>query len=291
VQTALQALAGVGAGQVTVTGAAGGPWTVTWAGTLDDQLLDPLEANANGLTGTTPTVTVAVSPRPAQLEDLDVTRIYGIGSNAAQTLGGFGPGNPASGAANTGEYGVQVGVPATLSRVRVSDVGYAGLRLDGSCRNAAVSDVSAVNAAAAGIYLGRTVYQSTLQRLAVAGRTVAGVVVEGPSGSPLAGPAQVTIRDGLMAATTYGVELRSGAADVTVEGLAVTGCRLGAGVQLSSAQRALVRACDFTGLATGVVPIQETDTGAATWPANAGNRAQTNAYGPVGPRATTGQLA
>lgn len=51
VQAALQALAGVGAGQVAVSGPAGGPWVVEWTGTLADAAQALITLQTNSLTG------------------------------------------------------------------------------------------------------------------------------------------------------------------------------------------------------------------------------------------------
>lgn len=60
VQSALQALATIGTGNATVSGSAGGPWVVAFAGALAHKDVGPLTADASGLTGgVTPTVTVA----------------------------------------------------------------------------------------------------------------------------------------------------------------------------------------------------------------------------------------
>lgn len=62
VQTALEALSNIGAGEAVVTGSAGGPWTVTFAGTLADTNVDAMTTDAALLTGgTTPDVVVATS--------------------------------------------------------------------------------------------------------------------------------------------------------------------------------------------------------------------------------------
>lgn len=63
VQTALQLLTLIGGGNVLVTGSAGGPYTVTWAGALADVPINApqpiLIADGTLLTGTTPTVVPA----------------------------------------------------------------------------------------------------------------------------------------------------------------------------------------------------------------------------------------
>lgn len=62
VQSALAALSNVGTGNVTVSGSAGGPYTVTFGGALADQNVPQMTANASSLTGgTSPSVTVATT--------------------------------------------------------------------------------------------------------------------------------------------------------------------------------------------------------------------------------------
>lgn len=51
VQSALVALTGVGSGQVTVTGSAGGPWLVDWTGTLGYASQPLMTTDGSGLTG------------------------------------------------------------------------------------------------------------------------------------------------------------------------------------------------------------------------------------------------
>ncbi|HEY5201192.1 MAG TPA: hypothetical protein VIJ31_09805 [Acidothermaceae bacterium] len=60
VQSALQALSTIGSGNALVTGSAGGPYTVTFAGTLAAQSVPAITANGALLTGgTNPSVSVA----------------------------------------------------------------------------------------------------------------------------------------------------------------------------------------------------------------------------------------
>jgi hypothetical protein len=59
VQAALEALTIVGTGNVTVTGSAGGPWTIVLPQILGTPVL---QANGAALTGGTPVVTVVNSP-------------------------------------------------------------------------------------------------------------------------------------------------------------------------------------------------------------------------------------
>jgi hypothetical protein len=62
VQAALQALSNIGAGNVTVTGANGGPYSVTFTGTLANADVAQMTASGAGLTGgTSPGVTVATT--------------------------------------------------------------------------------------------------------------------------------------------------------------------------------------------------------------------------------------
>jgi hypothetical protein len=61
VQTAIQALSNVGAGNATVTGSAGGPYTVTFAGTLADTNVAQMTASAGSLVGSSPTAVVTTT--------------------------------------------------------------------------------------------------------------------------------------------------------------------------------------------------------------------------------------
>ncbi|MBL8815973.1 MAG: hypothetical protein JNL58_08070 [Planctomyces sp.] len=51
VDTALEALSNIGVGDVTVTGSAGGPWTVTFGGALANTNVQQITGNGSGLTG------------------------------------------------------------------------------------------------------------------------------------------------------------------------------------------------------------------------------------------------
>ena len=67
VDAALEALSSVGAGDVAVTGAAGGPYTVTFTGALAGTDVGAITADGSGLTGgTTPSVTVATTTAGVQ---------------------------------------------------------------------------------------------------------------------------------------------------------------------------------------------------------------------------------
>lgn len=61
VQTALAALSNVGSGNVTVTGSNGGPYTVTFTGTLGSKNVAQMTATSSLTGGTSPGVTVATS--------------------------------------------------------------------------------------------------------------------------------------------------------------------------------------------------------------------------------------
>jgi hypothetical protein len=61
VQTALQALPGIGAGNATVAGSAGGPYTVTFVGALAQQNIAALTAVGSFTGGTTPGITVSTT--------------------------------------------------------------------------------------------------------------------------------------------------------------------------------------------------------------------------------------
>lgn len=87
VQTALQALSNVGAGNATVTGANGGPYTVTFTGTLADTNVAQMTASGGSLTGgTSPGVTVTTpTSGAAKTPNITVT-----GSNGGPWTATFG---------------------------------------------------------------------------------------------------------------------------------------------------------------------------------------------------------
>ena len=81
VEAAFEALATVGAGNGTVTGSAGGPWTIEFTGDLAGASQDLVTADGDGLTGgTTPGVTVAQVSTPQELtwalDGNGLTRLY-----------------------------------------------------------------------------------------------------------------------------------------------------------------------------------------------------------------------
>lgn len=63
VQAALEALSNIGTGNVSVSGSAGGPWSVTFLGTLGVTDVAAMTYNLSGLTGGVPTITIA-TPTP-----------------------------------------------------------------------------------------------------------------------------------------------------------------------------------------------------------------------------------
>lgn len=96
VQSALLALTNLSPGDVTVTGSAGGPYTLTFGGNLSGQNVAALTASGAGLTGgSTPGVTMATTTAGGGTgtDGLDVPRgflfnsmqiVYGDGSVATQ---------------------------------------------------------------------------------------------------------------------------------------------------------------------------------------------------------------
>lgn len=89
VQSALEALPSLSAGDVTVTGSAGGPFTVTFGGSLAGTNVAAMTASGAGLTGgSTPGVTIA-TPTPGggtATDGLDVAR--GVLFNSIQMAEG-----------------------------------------------------------------------------------------------------------------------------------------------------------------------------------------------------------
>jgi hypothetical protein len=72
VDAALEALSNIGAGDVTVTGAAGGPWTVTFTGALAETDISELTATTASGTGTVDVDTTAGGLGPSVLPLCDV---------------------------------------------------------------------------------------------------------------------------------------------------------------------------------------------------------------------------
>ncbi len=79
VEEALEALSTVGEGGVSVTGSAGGPYTVTFRNQLGNRNLPAMTKDATGLTGgTTPNVAIATTT-PGKAQDNDGRYIIGTG--------------------------------------------------------------------------------------------------------------------------------------------------------------------------------------------------------------------
>ena len=65
VQSALEGLAAIGPGNVSVSGAAGGPWTVTFQGDLAERDVAQLSVDSGGLSSPVGTALTCASPNPA----------------------------------------------------------------------------------------------------------------------------------------------------------------------------------------------------------------------------------
>jgi hypothetical protein len=89
VQVALEALSNIGAGNVAVTGSAGGPYTVTFQGTLAGVNVNALTATPSLTGGSSPSITVT-------------TTTQGSPATATITVGTLAPNNPYKGRVVTG---------------------------------------------------------------------------------------------------------------------------------------------------------------------------------------------
>jgi len=67
VQAALEALGRIGAGNVAVTGPAGGPFELRFTGELAEKLVDVVEPDGDALEGTVAVTTEVPSPREQQM--------------------------------------------------------------------------------------------------------------------------------------------------------------------------------------------------------------------------------
>lgn len=128
VQAAIEALSNVDVGAVTVTGSAGGPYTVTFGGDLTDQVVT-VALGTNSLTGgTTPSVTTveaATTTNYTSLTDLYAVRIGMDGFHGVSVQGPlletWLPDFQRAGAVKTGE--VEMGpVAAVLKATRAAAV-------------------------------------------------------------------------------------------------------------------------------------------------------------------------
>jgi hypothetical protein len=102
VQTALEGLSTIGAGNVAVSGSAGGPFTVKFQGALASQDTDLLVANGASLTGGASTA-VATTPTPAHYANGYIPSGTAIGKVTATGL--FGPYDNAAGDGREVLYG------------------------------------------------------------------------------------------------------------------------------------------------------------------------------------------
>jgi hypothetical protein len=94
VQTALRALSTIGATGVTVSGSGGGPFTVSFTGTLQDTDVAQMTSSAAGLTGGAQTcvVTTVTQGHPIASEIIYVdTSVVGSTKSAAEVLIGQAP--------------------------------------------------------------------------------------------------------------------------------------------------------------------------------------------------------
>jgi hypothetical protein len=86
VEAALEALSTIGQGNVQVTGAAGGPWTVEFVGQLQDTNVPAMTADGASLTGgTSPAVTVTTS-QAGVVEKAAGTAVVGFGDTTGKKL-------------------------------------------------------------------------------------------------------------------------------------------------------------------------------------------------------------
>lgn len=95
VQTALRALSTIGSGNCTVTGSAGGPYTVTFTGTLADTDTSAITSDATSLAGGTHTATVvqttAGNPSATEIVYVDDSVASGRISNKEVRIGQVPP--------------------------------------------------------------------------------------------------------------------------------------------------------------------------------------------------------
>lgn len=94
VQSALVALSTIGAGNVAVTGNAGGPYTVTFQGAMSNSFVDKLVVDYSALTGVAPTITVATqTPGAPALNAAQTLTITGTGGTFKLSYGGYTTGS------------------------------------------------------------------------------------------------------------------------------------------------------------------------------------------------------
>ncbi|MFE6126736.1 hypothetical protein ACFQ6Q_00465 [Streptomyces sp. NPDC056437] len=76
VQTALEALSNIAPGDVVVTGAAGGPWTLTWGGTQLGENVAAPTTTESFTGGTTPDITIATTTGGDTATASDGTQLF-----------------------------------------------------------------------------------------------------------------------------------------------------------------------------------------------------------------------
>lgn len=91
VQTALQALSTIGAGNVAVTGSAGGPYTVTFQGALAHDNVPAMTATSSLTGGTSPSVTPATTTSGANAHYLNGYIPSGTAIGVVTATGRYGP--------------------------------------------------------------------------------------------------------------------------------------------------------------------------------------------------------
>jgi hypothetical protein len=126
VEEKLEALSGIGAGGVSVSGAEGGPWTVEFVGPNAGIDIAQLTANATFLTGGAETATVATVVNGGEVLEYEVCEA----SEGDVCKKGIGSSTPGAGQFHTsttaGAYGIAVSPPdgeATVGKVFLANTG------------------------------------------------------------------------------------------------------------------------------------------------------------------------
>lgn len=129
VQSALVALSSIGAGNVVVTGSAGGPYTVTFAGSLaplDDPAMTASGASLTG--GSSPGVTIATATGGANAHYPNNFIPSGTAVGLITATGLYGPYNPSASDGSQTFYGLTYD-DATVVRVNGSVASKVGVAL------------------------------------------------------------------------------------------------------------------------------------------------------------------
>lgn len=120
VQSALVALSNIGVGDVTVTGSAGGPYTVTFGGVLADQNVAALTASGASLTGgSSPSVSISTPTAGVKGHYPDGFIPSGCVIGKVTATGLFGPYDNAAGDGREVAYGITF-APVTVVRANGS---------------------------------------------------------------------------------------------------------------------------------------------------------------------------